>query len=146
MADTSDSSQPSDVDALSDKEMLDLAEKASRSHINILQLTPNTVAKGSQDMEIDASDASEANALSLVFVKTKIPVPRVRRVVRRTYCYLIVMDYVKGRTLAEVWTTFSVWKKIRVAFTRRRYVRQLRRLKASSATPPGPLSADGPRV
>lgn len=141
-------SQPSDIDGLSDGEILELAGKASKLQSNsaIFQLTPRTVAKASQDVDEDASDAPEANALNLVFAKTTIPVPRVRRVVKRKWDYLIVMDYVKGPTLAEVWSTFSLWKKIRVAFTLRRYVRQLRRLKASPATPPGPLSAQGPRT
>jgi len=104
------------------------------------------VAKASQDLDEDTSDASEANALNLVFAETTIPVPRVHRVVKRQWDYLIVMDYIKGPTLAQVWSNFSIWKKIYVAFTLRRYVRQLRRLKASPMTPPGPLSAQGPRI
>ena len=134
------------MDALSDKQILDLVEKAPRIQTRVLQLTPSTVAKVSQDIETNADDAPEANVLNLVFEKTKIPVPRVRRVVKQHHYFLIVVDYVKGRTLADVWSTFSVWKKIRVAFTLRRYVRQLRRLQASPMTPPGPLSAQGPRI
>ena len=112
----------------------------------IFKLAPKTVAKPSQDIDEDCLDASEANALNLVFAETTIPVPRVRHVVKRQWDYLIVMDYVNGRTLTEVWPTFSIWQKINTALTLRRYVQQLRRLKASSTIPPGPLSAYGPRT
>jgi len=97
-------------------------------------------------LEEDAADASEANALDLLFAETTIPVPRVRRVVKDQWDFLIVMDYIPGPTLSHVWPTLSTWRKLRVAFTLRRYVRQLRRLKASATTPPGPLSAQGPRI
>ncbi|TFK65999.1 kinase-like protein [Pluteus cervinus] len=96
-------------------------------------------------MDEDPADASEANALNLVFTETTIPVPRVRRVIERQWNHLIVMDYIPGSTLAEVWSTYSIWKKLGVAFTLRRHIRQLQRLKASRTTPPGPLSIQGPR-
>ncbi|KAF8155640.1 hypothetical protein B0H34DRAFT_504492 [Crassisporium funariophilum] len=44
-----------------------------------------------------------------------------RRVVKCKWDYLIVMDYVEGVTLAEVWSTLSLRKKIRVAFTLRHH-------------------------
>ncbi|KAJ3967778.1 hypothetical protein EV361DRAFT_806718, partial [Lentinula raphanica] len=59
--------------------------------------------------------------------------------------YFVVQDYIEGSLLADVWSTYSIWRKLGVAFTSRRYVRQLRQLKASPTTPPGPLSADEPR-
>ena len=139
--------QPSDVDQLSNEEILQLRKNASRLHpdAGVFKLTPGTAAKGSQDME-DAVDSPEANTLDLLFAETTIPIPRVRRVVKREWDFWIVMDYIPGPTLAHVWPTLSTWRKIRVAFTLRRYVRQLRRLKASATTPPGPLSAQGARI
>jgi len=82
------------------------------------------------------------STVDLLFAETTIPVPRVRRVVKRQWGFLIFID---GQALAHVWTTFSTWRKICVAFTLRRYIRQLRRLKASPTTPPGSLIAHGPR-
>ncbi|KAF8165475.1 kinase-like domain-containing protein [Crassisporium funariophilum] len=139
---------PSDVDQLSNEEILKLGKNSSklRPDAGVVKLTPGTVAKGSQAMVKDAADASEANALDLLFAETTIPVPRVRRVVKRQWDFWIVMDYIPGPTLAHVWGTLSTWQKVRVAFTLRRYVRQLRRLKASATTPPGPLSAQGARI
>ncbi len=110
----------------------------------VVRLTSGTVAKPSQDMDEDTPDPSEANALDLVFSKTTIPVPRVRRVVKYKWAFLIVMDYIEGPTLAHVWPTLSTWRKCLVAFTLRRYMRQLRRLQAPPGVPPGPLAAQGP--
>jgi len=139
--------QPSDVDHLSNEKILELGKNAPRLHpeANVFKLTPNTVTKISQDLDEDAADAIEANTLNLLFSETTLPVPRVRRVVKGQWSFLIVMDYIPGLTLAHIWPTLSTWRKIRVAFTLRRYVRRLRRLKASATTPPGPLSAQGAR-
>ena len=139
--------QPSDVDQLSNEKILELEKKASKldPDASVFKLTPSTVTKPSQDLDEDAADAPEANALELLFAKTTIPVPRVRRVVKCQRDFLIVMDYISGQPLALVWPTLSTWQKIHVAFTLRRYVRQLRRLKASATTPPGPLSVQGAR-
>ncbi|KAI6106138.1 kinase-like domain-containing protein [Pisolithus croceorrhizus] len=144
---TSERIHSSDVDELSDDAILALRRTAPRLHPDycVFKVSPTTVAK-STDMEEDAIDCTEANAMQLVFEKTTIPVPRVHRVVKGSQDFLIVMDYIKGQTLAQVWPTFSVWRKFSVAFTLRRYIRQLRRLKASPTTPPGPLSAQGPQI
>ena len=143
---TNGSCQPSDVDALTDEEILRLERVQLAPGRGVSRITPRTVFKSSQDVDEHILDASEANALKLVYSKTNIPVPRVHRTITRKTVIIIIMDYIPGRTLAEVWSTYSVWKKIRVAFTLRSYIRQLRRLKASPSTPPGPLSAHGPRT
>ncbi|EMD37144.1 hypothetical protein CERSUDRAFT_115059 [Gelatoporia subvermispora B] len=139
---------PSDIDELSNEEIIELQENSSRllPDYDVFQLTPATVAKASEDINEAAPDCSEANALDLVFAKTTIPVPRVRRVVKRGHFYLIVMDYIKGQALSDLWKDLSIWRKLAIAFTLRRYVRQLRRLKASPSMPPGPLSAYAPRI
>ncbi|KAI0666529.1 hypothetical protein C8Q78DRAFT_1109080 [Trametes maxima] len=136
---------PSDIDHLSDEELLELRKTAHRlqSGIDIFRLSSGTVAKPSQDVDEWATNSSEANTLDLVFSSTTIPVPRVRRVVKRQWDFLIVMDYIEGPTLARLWPTLSTWRKLFVAFTLRRYVRQLRRhLKAPAGAPPGPLCTD----
>ncbi|KAI6105315.1 hypothetical protein EV401DRAFT_2078426 [Pisolithus croceorrhizus] len=86
-----ESSHSSDVDELSDDAILALSKMAPRVHpdYGVRKLTPTTVVKSSQDMEEDAIDATKANALQLVFEKTTIPVPRVRRVVKGEWDFLI---------------------------------------------------------
>ncbi|KAI6026876.1 kinase-like domain-containing protein [Pisolithus microcarpus] len=140
--------QSTDVDELSDDAFRALFRAAPRLHpdYSVFKLTPTTAVKISHDIQDDAIDCPEANAIQLVFSKTTILVPRVHRVLKRNWCFLIIMDYIKGQTLAEVRPTFSAWRKISVAFTLRRYVGQLRRLKASPTTPPGPLSVQGPQM
>ncbi|KAJ3778630.1 kinase-like domain-containing protein [Lentinula raphanica] len=134
------------MDDLNDQEILKRLNKGKlTSGHSVLKLSQSTIAKLSQDVDKydELSDASEANALQLVFTKTTIPVPRLRRVVN---CRWIIEDYIQGTTLADAWPNYSIWRKIRVAFILRRYVRQLRRLKASPSTPPGPISVEGPRI
>ncbi|KAF5363641.1 hypothetical protein D9756_000918 [Leucocoprinus leucothites] len=98
-------------------------------------------------------ECGEANVHELVYAKTQIPTPRIRRVVD---CgdgeVFIIMDRIRGRQLSEVWDS-SIWKKLWVAFTLRRYITQLRHLtKAPPGTPPGPISprrskhCDSPRI
>ena len=90
--------QPYDIDNFSNAELLELSENAPKVHpdAGVVKLTSGTVAKPSQDMDEDAPDPSEATALDLVFSETTIPVPRVRRVVRRKWDFLVVMDYIDG--------------------------------------------------
>ncbi|KAH0582036.1 hypothetical protein H2248_011694 [Termitomyces sp. 'cryptogamus'] len=143
----------SDLDHLSDDALLDVLCDAPRLFPSgyrcpdIRKTTPNTVVKRCIDVEIDGpnADAIEANVLNLLFAETTIPVPRVRRVLFDGGYFWIFMDYIPGQTLAQAWPTLSTWKKICIAFTLRRYVRQLRGLKASATTPPGPPSIQGPR-
>ena len=100
--------QPSDVDKLTNEEILELDGPKLDPDAGVIKLTPSTVAKASQDSDEDAADASEANALDLLFMETTIPVPRVRRVVKHEWGSLIVMDCIPGSTLAHVWPTFDV--------------------------------------
>ncbi|KAJ3810902.1 kinase-like domain-containing protein [Lentinula lateritia] len=154
--------KPSDVDNLSDDEILNEFAK-TRDELDRQNLekglehdwtvlprgTPGTVGKAvpvlSEEDE-SRTDSSEANALNLLWANTMIPVPRVRRVMKLEYPFFIVEDYIEGPTLAQVWSTYSLWQKIRVAFSLRSYIRQLRKLKAPPGAPPGPISNDGPRV
>ncbi|KAJ4491052.1 hypothetical protein C8R41DRAFT_711781, partial [Lentinula lateritia] len=71
-------------------------------------------------------DASEANTLNLLFTNTTIPVPQVRRIIKPEWDFFWIEDH---PTVAQVWSTYSIWQKIRVAFMLRSYIRQLRRLK-----------------
>ncbi|KAF8824180.1 hypothetical protein HHX47_DHR8000152 [Lentinula edodes] len=147
--------KPSDVDNLSDDEILNEFAK-TRDELDRQNLekgveydwtvlprgTPGTVGKAVSVLsEEDESmtDSSEANALNLLWANTMIPVPRVRRVMKLEYLFFIVEDYIEGPTLAQVWSTYSLWQKIRVAFTLRSYIRQLRKLKAPRGAPPGPI-------
>ena len=52
------------------------------------------------------------------------------------------MDFVPGRQLRYVWPTLSLFAKLRVAFTLRGYIRQLRAIRHPRALIPGPIAPD----
>ncbi|EJF55471.1 hypothetical protein DICSQDRAFT_150887 [Dichomitus squalens LYAD-421 SS1] len=96
---------------------------------HILPLTDTTVAKriwDDHDMFV-----SEALTYDLVFHHTTIPVPRVRRVIRYDSgeYSVFVMDRISGQQLAQVRPSLSIWGKLRVAFTLRSYIQQLRAIR-----------------
>jgi hypothetical protein len=49
------------------------------------------------------------------------------------------MEYVDGSRLTQCWPSLPWWSKLRVAFTLRRYVNQLRKLRNPNPDRPGPL-------
>ncbi|KAJ3799229.1 hypothetical protein GGU11DRAFT_755312 [Lentinula aff. detonsa] len=93
-------------------------------HVDDLDDDGIFVPRGAEN--VIASDATEANVLNLVFGKTKIPVPRMRQWGN----FFIVKHYIEGQLLADFWLTYTIWQKIGVAFTLRRYVRQAKQLRA----------------
>ena len=115
----------SDIDDISDDDILQrhltmpkLASSSSplRGH-SIVRITERTIVKSAQDFEEDVEEPSEALALNMVFLNTTIPVPRVRRVVKGQYANIIVMDYIPGRQLSEVWPSLSFLGRLRIAIT-----------------------------
>ncbi|EEB90401.1 hypothetical protein MPER_11400 [Moniliophthora perniciosa FA553] len=106
-------------------------------------LTPNIVAK-IEHVNRRFTESTEGAALSLVFEKTTIPVPRLRQVLRPTQNhFLVAMDFVRGTVLSNAWPRLSILQKIRIAFILRRYIRQLRRkVTAGPNTPPGPATSE----
>ena len=72
-------------------------------------------------------DACEANALNILYAQTTVPVPRVHRVIPLGPTHVIALEYIEGDLLSNVWSTYSLWRKIYIGFTLRRYIRQIRR-------------------
>jgi hypothetical protein len=54
------------------------------------------------------------------------------------------MEYVKGKELAGIWTSLSLWRKFWIAWTLRGYIRQLRKIRLDHSPTPGPLG-DSPQ-
>lgn len=54
------------------------------------------------------------------------------------------MDYIPGRLLSNVWPEMPVWQRLRVMFTLRDYVRQLRAIRHPRSAVPGPVGPPGP--
>jgi aminoglycoside phosphotransferase (APT) family kinase protein len=81
---------------------------------------------------------TEALNLSMIKTMTTIPVPEVREVVVSTgsAVHYLVMEYIDGQTLDSCWNSLTLFSKLRIAWTLRSYVAQLRRLRR---TVPGTL-------
>ena len=105
---------------------------------SIVHITKQTAAKSAQDFEEDVEEPSESLALNMVFLYTTIPVPCVRRVIKGQYSNIIVMDYIPGPQLSEVWPTLSFFGRLCITITLRQYIRQLSIHHPRSAVP-GPL-------
>jgi aminoglycoside phosphotransferase (APT) family kinase protein len=115
--------------------------------VGVYKVSPDTMVKP----HIHAHEAiTEALNLSMLRTMTTIPVPEVRQVVvnaSSTATYL-VMEYIDGETLASCWHRLSLLSKLRIAWTLRGYVGQLRRLRRAvpgtldGAQCTGPLFTD----
>ncbi|KAK0477451.1 hypothetical protein IW261DRAFT_1487662 [Armillaria novae-zelandiae] len=118
-----------DVDEKTDEELLDQCISVPRDEWDASscphRLTPDVLVKVVHGFT--AGWPSEALAQDLVKNHTNIPVPPIRRVVKVDSSQsIIVMDFIPGITLAVAWPTMGFWQKIRIAFTLRSYVHQLR--------------------
>jgi aminoglycoside phosphotransferase (APT) family kinase protein len=112
-----------------------------------MSANPHSVRKISDDTLVKASwnfgdQHLEASTIEFVRTHTTIPIPRVRRRFEDEEALsIIVMDYIPGERLDLIWPSLSLWSKLWVALTLRRYIRQLRQINSSV---PGPLG-DSPR-
>lgn len=98
------------------------------SEIMVYKIAADTIVKA----HVSADEAiTEALNLSMIRTMTTIPVPEVREVVVNagTAVNYLVMKYLDGRTLDSCWNSITLFSKLRIAWTLRSYVAQLRRLR-----------------
>ncbi|KAH7884140.1 kinase-like domain-containing protein [Phlebopus sp. FC_14] len=104
--------------------------------LRVYKIAPDTIAKTywSTDEAI-----SEALNLSMITTMTTIPVPKVQEIAvnPKTAMTYLVMEYIDGQTLDSCWDRLTLLSKLRIAWTLRSYVAQLRRLQR---TVPGTLN------
>ncbi|PIL33063.1 hypothetical protein GSI_04512 [Ganoderma sinense ZZ0214-1] len=151
----------SSIDSLSDDELYSLVETVSRDRSQqvgyipsidgpipylVWRIAPDAVAKLSVG-------PSEAYTMQFVRNNTSIPVPTVRRVLPRPADrrgtedrYWIVMDYIEGNTLFDVWETFSEERRREIIDALARYVRELQAVRPPHPSIPGPLHPKGTPV
>ncbi|THU80004.1 hypothetical protein K435DRAFT_736607 [Dendrothele bispora CBS 962.96] len=106
---------------------------------------------------VDASDNNvdypEIHAMRLVHERTSIPVPRVHHVMldepppdtlwTGATHYIVIMDYIHGDLLGDIWPKLGLWKKVWVVITLRRYVKELRKARQPFDGCMGRVSASG---
>ncbi|KIY42887.1 kinase-like protein [Fistulina hepatica ATCC 64428] len=103
-----------------------------------LHLAPDIVAKC-----INTPDISEVYMMASALDFTTIPIPCIRRVIYRDFYTWLVMDHVEGETLDVLWPRMSWWHRLRVVWTIRGYIRQLRRIPLPNPDIPGPFNGTG---
>jgi hypothetical protein len=79
---------------------------------------------------------TEAYSMMLVRTLTTIPVPKVHYTIRQGLCSYFVMEAVDGETLEQCWPCLGWFARIRIIWTIRGYISQLR---AVRHTRPGPI-------
>ncbi len=118
--------------------------------IQIYKITDKVVVKQTLGRTFDDVVQVPHEALAMEFVRknTSIPVPRILRTIHNNGTegeLFYAMDFVDGQQLRHVWPTLSIWGKLRVAWTLRSYIRQLRRIDSTLSSVPGPLG-DSPQT
>jgi aminoglycoside phosphotransferase (APT) family kinase protein len=132
--------QTSDIEHLSDDELVALFEKTSQpmdcqNSPYVSRISERTVLK------FIGYDNREALALQLVSEHTDIPVPRIWRTVRQDDGrWWVAMEYIPGTSLSYQWPSMGCSSRVKAAFTIRSYVRRLRRLRSPLFSRPGQLS------
>jgi aminoglycoside phosphotransferase (APT) family kinase protein len=106
------------------------------------RITDDTLVKVRGPM---AESPYEAYITEFVRTHTTIPVPRIRRFVTKEDGYYLALEYIPGRTLKDSWPTLNLWTKLRVIWTLRSYIMQLRRIRTAPVERPGTLG-DEPEV
>lgn len=83
--------------------------------------------------------------MRLIASQTTIPIPYVNRILITPdgECGFLEMEYIEGVDLYEIWPTASWFTRLKIIWTLRGYIRQLRRVKPPFPEVPGPVSADG---
>lgn len=89
----------------------------------------------------------EILTMRLVSLASSILVPMIRRDIETEGGLRgIVMDYIPGETLGSCWSRLSYLQRIRIIWTLRGYIKQLRRIQVpdtlSSTVFPGPIGSE----
>ncbi|PSS37222.1 hypothetical protein PHLCEN_2v943 [Hermanssonia centrifuga] len=110
----------------------------------IHKITANVVVKRTLKRSFEGDEQVPHEALAMNFVQkhTSIPVPRVLRIIDNEQLrgnYLYVMEFIDGQQLGQVWPTLSMWGNLRVSWTLRSYICQLRKATSTLSSVPGPL-------
>lgn len=105
----------------------------------VYRITKDSLAKYTGSMVQDEpSICHEALVMETVWTRTTIPIPRLIRVIDIGESdHLAIMEYIPGKQLNHAWPTLSLRAKLRIAWTLRSYVRQLRKIRGVRPGPPG---------
>jgi hypothetical protein len=86
---------------------------------NVWQVTPDTILKR---LYIPV----EPYMMELASSQTSIPIPSIRRCITWDHQQWLLIEYVEGSDLYEIWPSLSLWRKFMLVWTLRRHIQQLR--------------------
>ncbi|KIM36194.1 hypothetical protein M413DRAFT_321342 [Hebeloma cylindrosporum] len=147
--------QPSSIEGLTDEDLYGLIKElnkdsAFRPSNEENPLIPVTVWRITSDAVVKSTNSpTEAFMISYVSSHTSIPIPKVRRVLSKDpsdpKCdtWWIVMDHVDGEVLHDAWPSMTIWRKLCVMWTTRRYIRELQKTPIPNPDVPGPFDDSG---
>ncbi|KIM36191.1 hypothetical protein M413DRAFT_449371 [Hebeloma cylindrosporum] len=147
--------QLSSIDSLTDEAIYELIQKTDNDNAfrpsgeedsfianTVWRITSDAVAKRT-------SRPTEVFMISYVSLHTSIPIPKVRRVLSedpsdpKCDTWWIVMDHVDGEVLHDAWPSMTIWRKLWVMWTTRRYIRELQKTPVRNPDVPGPFDDSG---
>ncbi|THU85358.1 hypothetical protein K435DRAFT_685737, partial [Dendrothele bispora CBS 962.96] len=106
-----------------------------------------------EDTPDDRIDCPELRMMQLARERTSIPIPRVHDMIpdepppgtlyTKATHGIVIMDYVHGDLLGDIWPQLNLWKKLWVVLTLRRYVKELRKVMQPYNGCVGQLSVTG---
>ncbi|PCH35668.1 hypothetical protein WOLCODRAFT_145905 [Wolfiporia cocos MD-104 SS10] len=117
-----------DISSLSDEDLFSLYGSCEHRFPQPSYIRFTSVRRIASDvvMKIGHVQDSEPLTMNLVRESMTILVPVVRRYLTVNGNNAIVMDYTPGQTLEDCWGQLGFWRRLRVVWTIRRYIRQLR--------------------
>ncbi|KIM41957.1 hypothetical protein M413DRAFT_141518 [Hebeloma cylindrosporum] len=132
---------------MSDEEAIALIERCSSlqglgpvnsfgAYAEVWRVAPDTVVKR-------IWESAEPYMMELASSQTSIPIPKIRRCITWRERQYLFMEYVEGSDFYEIWPSLSLWRRFKVAWTLRGYVRQLRAINLQNKDIPGPIQPSG---
>ncbi|EIW85695.1 hypothetical protein CONPUDRAFT_48136, partial [Coniophora puteana RWD-64-598 SS2] len=139
-----------DISSFADEELFSLFDKSERRLSESTYFICTSVRQIASDAVMKSGiQDSEPLTMDLVRASSHIPVPAVLRVLRAGSRQAVVMEYITGETVENCWGKLGLWQRLRVVWSIRSYIQQLRRILVSNTHQgthfPGPIG-DEPRL
>ncbi|KAH9855700.1 kinase-like domain-containing protein [Lenzites betulinus] len=137
-----------ELSSLSDEELYQVFKSSTHSFPSPSALNGVQVRRIATDavMRVGNLYDSEVLAMRLVSENTTITIPTIRRVFDMPVSRAMVLDYIPGKTLEECWPSLGLWRRLRISWTLRGYIRQLRRIQPRNTLRriafPGPFGSE----
>ncbi|KAA1477622.1 hypothetical protein DENSPDRAFT_616602 [Dentipellis sp. KUC8613] len=138
-----------DISSLSDEELVKLFNSCQDELPRGSFLKLASVRRIASDVVMKANGSlikNEVSAMAMALNSTSILIPEIRRTVNLGNFEGFVMDYIPGQRVSDCWDRLSLWRRFRLFWTLRGYIRQLQHVvvtrKAQKDQFPGPVASE----